>query len=92
MRTKLEKQLKGRLAELLPGYVVQCAFAADGVLAVAVEKPATGESWLITGVAMQSLIGRERLAETVEQILFEISVFSGATPLLLTMQESNALK
>jgi hypothetical protein len=84
MRTKLENRLEGKLAAFLPGHIVKCSFAADGVVAVAIEKPATRESWWITGVALQSLIGKEKLEETVEQILIEISDFSVEAPLLRT--------
>jgi hypothetical protein len=86
MRVKLESRLQRNLAAFLPGCIVKCSFAADGVVVVAIEKPATRESWWITGVARQSLIGKERLAETVEQILIEISDFSVEAPSLPTRQ------
>lgn len=80
MRTKLENRLCKRLTAFLPGHVVRCEFGADGVVAVAIEKPETAESWWITGIAIQSLVGKEAFAETVEQLLFEIRALSGETP------------
>lgn len=90
MRKMLENRLQRKLAAFLPGYIVQCSFAADGVVTVAIEKPATGECWYIAGIAMQSLIGAENLAQTVEQILVEVEAAGEETPLLLTKQENGA--
>ncbi|MNP81079.1 hypothetical protein D3C76_1793480 [compost metagenome] len=49
--------------------------------------PASGESWLITGITMQSLVGRGALESAVDQMLVEISVARGEVPLLLTRQQ-----
>ncbi|AYF87433.1 hypothetical protein D6Z43_09820 [Pseudomonas sp. DY-1] len=93
MRTKLDSRLQGRLSALLPGHIVKCSFASDGVVGAAIDNPATGESWWITGIAKQSLTGKEPLEETVDQLLVEIRALRGEeVPLLLAVEESSALK
>ncbi|AYF86383.1 hypothetical protein SA496_13700 [Pseudomonas sp. JS3066] len=90
MRSKLENRLEGKLAAILPEHVVKCSYGADGIVAVAIEKPATKESWWITGIAMQSLIRKETLTETAEQILVEVNAASGGGTELLADQAASA--
>lgn len=88
MRAKLEKRLQKRLEALLPGHIINCEIGADGIVALTVHWPASGEGMAITGITMQSLLGRENLENTVEQILIEISAARGDLPLLLTQRKA----
>ncbi|MNF70915.1 hypothetical protein D3C84_528460 [compost metagenome] len=87
MKYRLETRLQTRLSAFLPGHIVKCSIGPDGIVEVAVDCPASGESWLITGMTMQSLIGRGSLESAVDQILVEISVARGEMPLLLSQQK-----
>jgi hypothetical protein len=87
MKHRLETRLQTRLSAFLPGHIVKCSIGPDGTVGVAVDCPASGESWLITGITMQSLMGRGALESAVDQILVEISVARGEVPLLLTRQQ-----
>lgn len=88
MRAKLENRLQKRLEALLPGHIINCEIGADGIVALTVHWPASGESMAITGITMQSLLGREALENTVEQILVEISAARGELLLLLTQRKA----
>ncbi|GLZ88617.1 hypothetical protein Pres01_46680 [Metapseudomonas resinovorans] len=88
MRAKLEQRLQKRLEASLPGHVINCKIGADGIVALTVHWPASGESMAITGITMQSLIGRDVLEVTVDQILIEISAARGELPLLLTQRKA----
>ncbi|MNQ49380.1 hypothetical protein D3C85_632900 [compost metagenome] len=87
MKHRLETRLQTRLSAFLPGHIVKCSIGPDGTVGVAVDCPASGESWLITGITMQSLVGRGALESAVDQMLVEISVARGEVPLLLTRQQ-----
>ncbi|MCY1423688.1 hypothetical protein D9M71_394100 [compost metagenome] len=87
MKHRLETRLQTRLSAFLPGYIVKCSIGPDGTVGVAVDCPASGESWLITGITMQSLVGRGALESAVDQMLVEISVARGEVPLLLSRQQ-----
>ncbi len=88
MRAKLEQRLQKRLEASLPGHVINCEIGADGIGALTVHWPASGESMAITGITMQSLLGREILENTVDQILIEISAARGEFPLLITQRKA----
>ncbi|MNF73526.1 hypothetical protein D3C84_555290 [compost metagenome] len=87
MKHRLETRLQTRLSAFLPGHIVKCSIGPDGTVGVAVDCPASGESWLITGITMQSLVGRGALESAVDQMLVEISVARGEVPLLLSRQQ-----
>ncbi|MDH4568853.1 hypothetical protein E8E95_19380 [Pseudomonas sp. BN414] len=88
MRAKLEQRLQKRLEASLPGHVINCEIGADGIVALTVHWPASGESMAITGITMQSLLGRDVLENTVDQILIEISAARGEFPLLITQRKA----
>ncbi|BAN48407.1 DUF1652 domain-containing protein [Metapseudomonas resinovorans] len=83
MRKRLEQRLQTRLSGQMPGHIVSCVIDMDGGVSITIEQPASGESWLISGIPMQSLVGRGAMERTVAQIIGEIHSLRGEAPLLL---------
>ena len=87
MKHRVETRLQTRLSAFLPGHIVKCSIGPDGTVEVAVDCPASGESWLIIGITMQSLMGRGAMERAADQMLFEISVARGELPLSQARQQ-----